>query len=286
MKTGFDLEKQKNLFNKFTYDTLESLSTLYEAIDEKEPIGLRIVSQKKYEEAAKNGEFEGMNEYPDYDAFLDAFSLQEINEKLETLTDEEMNYIAAVVQKALITINPSQSERKLIPELVDYINKKDKETLKRISPIVNGMTRIELKALFEKYHVIELEEFDKILKYCTFKNIDAIKREKDKIYNAKYSKLTTDYECCVRPLGFNVESLSKKNELLTDYQLETVLMIVEDASTNLDILLSCPEDIESDPNKAQINEINNFLNSLKNEKMKREIENAYEKHDKTIKKQN
>ena len=235
-KPILDFEGQKKFYNKFDYDTLETLEVLYEVLEKKTPISFDIIYKRKSDIAVANGDFEGMNEYPSYEDLLDRFSLQKIIDKFKDLSDNEIKYITEIIKEALSTIEDDEEANKIIPELKRFLETQDNETTDRLSFVIGDTTENELMEFFNKYHVIELEAFDDILKYSALENLDTIKRNKNEVYEKKYIKLTRNYETGVKPLGFTLESLAKKNSLLDDKQLDLFHAIIANTVMNVEVL--------------------------------------------------
>lgn len=243
-KPILDFEGQKKFYNKFDYDTLETLEVLYEVLEKKTPISFDIIYKRKSDIAVANGDFEGMNEYPSYEDLIDRFSLQKIIDKFKDLSDNEIKYITEIIKEALSTIEDDEEANKIVPELKRFLETQDNETIDRLSFVIGDTTENELTEFFNKYHVIELEAFDDILKYSTLENLDTIKRIKNEVYEKKYIKLKRNYEKGVKPLGFTLESLAKKNSLLDDKQLDLLHTIIANTVMNLEVLYDFSTDDE------------------------------------------
>ena len=274
-KKSLNFESQKELYRKFSYNTLESLTVLFDAIGRKTPITFDIIFKEKYEKEVKNGNFEGMNEYPE--DLIPYFNIQEIIDKIPELSSPELDYMASFIKEGIASIDPDQEAFSILPQLIKCIEVKTNEKGKRLSPLIEDMAEPELIAFFDKkYNVVELEELNNVLQYSTLDNIDEIRRIIREVHARKYIKLTRNYEVAVKSSFYTVERISEKNKDLTYKQLQALHTMIEDVSTNL-FLLSIDTE-EYDINNLPIDPVNNLLNSIVKEKYDREVEKSYEQH--------
>lgn len=261
-----DYEGLKKLFNKFNIYTLDTIAVLYEINKQDTPGAFDVIFDKKFEES--RDDFEGMNEYP-YCTKYENFNLQEVINKLNTLSDLELNYITDLVVNAVNTIEPADEAMKLIPKLVEYEKAYADETIIRLTPLENGMTSESIEKFFAKYGINELELFDQIFKYSSHEKITNIKRIQKEVLESKIKRYKNNPVASLNTLpDLELANIANTNKELDDRELEFLHDLVEDASNYLDCIRDYQEYYEEimenfDINNYPIGEMKTLLNKIR-----------------------
>ena len=242
-KTTLNYEEEKNLFNKFNLDTLDSIDLLYDITKEESPTAFSIVYDKKYNFEVVNGNFEGMNEYT-YGTKLDNFNITEIINKLPELDKKEIKYIMKLINKTINTINPNQEEMKIIPKLAGFINAYASFKQIQMEVLPCSMSREELEHFFKKYNFAELNEFNIILGYTDLEDKEEIKKIKEKVDKEKVAPTDWLYNSASKePL--KLADLQRKNYRLTNKELEFFHDLVESAAGYLESFRDFEEEYQA-----------------------------------------
>ena len=225
--------EQKELYDKFSVDTLESLDTIYYyIIDEKPPIAFNIIYQQKYEENADN--YNGREELTE-STLIDNIDISEITNNLKNLSDQELSVISRPIYKAISKADPSNPDLKLMKKLMEFNNEFNIEIEKRFTPIYEGMLPKDVKEFFLKFSLTGLEFFDNILDYTNHDRIDEIKRVRNEAIEAKHKRYTNNSTTTISTVtNYNLTQFKSSFKSLTDLELEFLHSLVEDASLYLD----------------------------------------------------
>lgn len=92
------------------------------------------------------------------------------------------------------------------------------------------MSQEELETFFNKYNIIELEEFNKIFENVKDYELEEVLTAARKVYKEKWEACLAEYEIPVRHYNFNVLDITKKNNLLSDKEIIFLNTLVENAS--------------------------------------------------------
>lgn len=92
------------------------------------------------------------------------------------------------------------------------------------------LTRVELKKLFNKFNLIELDEFNNIFEYVKDIDLEDIVKTKDEVYKEKLEECISDYEVPVKSTFSKGLSLGKNIKNLNYKEVEFLYELVSDAS--------------------------------------------------------
>ena len=246
MELNLKYEEIKKLFERYDMYTLDSIDLILKFakdydLDETNKAFINVYG-KKYNDEREN--LEGRNEY-DYISRLRNFDLDEIINNMEELSKEELEYLNNLVKSAESHIKDTNKESSMLYKLEEFMVYHDKEVMDFLKPTVDYLNEEEIKEFFNKYNVGELELFDLIFENVKSYNIRDIKRIQNQVYDEKYEELTNNFEVGILPEGACVESLSKKDKLLNENELNFFHDLVEDAVSYLDSVASFEEEYQA-----------------------------------------
>ena len=92
------------------------------------------------------------------------------------------------------------------------------------------LTRVELKKLFNKFNLVELDEFNNIFEYVKDIDLEDIVKTKDEVYKEKLEECISDYEVPVKSTFSKGLSLGKNIKNLNYKEVEFLYELVSDAS--------------------------------------------------------
>ena len=92
------------------------------------------------------------------------------------------------------------------------------------------LTRVELKKLFNKFNLVELDEFNNIFEYVKDIDLEDIVKTKDEVYKEKLEECISDYEVPVKSTFSKELSLVKNIKNLNYKEVEFLYELVSDAS--------------------------------------------------------
>ena len=239
-------EEEKKLFDKFSLDTLDSIDLLYDAAEQESPTSFSVIFDKKYEEEAKKGNFEGRNEIT-RGTRIDNFDITEITDKFDELTKKERKYIMLLIEVAIDKINPDQTEFKIIPKLAECV-KTYAEAVKNETTILScGMTIGDLEHFFKKFNLAELEVLEPVLVYNDHPDIEEIRKIKEKVHNAKIMEASKpgSYRARSTRNSVRINDLQRKNYKLTNKELGLFHDLVEITAGYLDSIELYEEEYQS-----------------------------------------
>ena len=272
-------DDQKQLYEKYSVDTLESLDTLYYyVLEENAPMALNYIYQKKYEENADN--YNGREELTE-SILLDNFDISEITNSLKDLSDQELAVIAKPIYKAISKTGLTNPESNIEKQLIEYDKAHQNEIEKRFTPIYKGMLLKDVKTFFLKFSLTGLEFFDNILDYTSHERIDEIRRVKNEALDIKHKRYTNNITNTLSTVrNCNLTQFKSSFSALTDFELEFLHTLVEDATMHLNRIKDYPdyykEEIENfDINNYPIELINKLLKLVEEEQtINRPLEKA------------
>lgn len=83
--------------------------------------------------------------------------------------------------------------------------------------------------MFNKFDVIDIEEFDYIFEYIEQYNIENLIDISNKVKKEKIENAAKEYEVPVKPYHYNIFNLSTKKEKLDKKELEFLCILLDDA---------------------------------------------------------
>lgn len=92
------------------------------------------------------------------------------------------------------------------------------------------LTRVELKKIFNKFNLVELDEFNNIFEYVKDIDLEDIVKTKDEVYKEKLEECISDYEVPVKSTFSKGLSLGKNIKNLNYKEVEFLYELVSDAS--------------------------------------------------------
>ena len=244
MKTKLDLDKQKNLFNKYNAQTLYSLEMLYDISKNKRPIGLGIIKKQKDTQYVKD------------------FSLNEVIENLSELEKEELNYITELIIEAIGKIDPTQKEFEILPKLIDYLKLYNNEKLERIKIVKDNASLSDIRRFFMKFNDLELDAFDSILIYSNQENMQEIKKVKNEVRQLQYKRGRWGRPIQEPRSVKTISDIQRKTTVLTIPQLSLLHTFASEAAMNLNIKLNLQEFDQNEDIDTLINIYNDLCNLL------------------------
>lgn len=232
-KLNMSYEELKDLFNRYSWSTLDSLDILFTFVDKYNLNNTNLafinVFRKKYMENIDN--FEGRNEY-DYITRINNFDLSEITDNTNLLNKYEINYFKNISENALANIDEKDELRKkIIPSIKKLISKCSLPSLETID---DDFTKEELDSFFDKYTTLELQAFGVLLGFVNDYELANIIKSYNKVQNKKYSEFVGSFENKDVPFEFSLSMIKNKNEILDDKELELLNKLVGSASIFLD----------------------------------------------------
>lgn len=92
------------------------------------------------------------------------------------------------------------------------------------------LTRVELKKIFNKFNLVELDEFNNIFEYVKDIDLEDIVKTKDEVYKEKLVECISDYEVPVKSTFSKELSLEKNLKDLNYKEIEFLYELFSDAS--------------------------------------------------------
>lgn len=219
-----------------------------------------------------NDEFEGINEY-DYITRINNFDISKLLTSIE-LNPYELIFFKKIMKDALINIknNKNPLDLKIMPNLekalqnvnnrLNYLGDLSELTdinvldtydyhdelsyddydmgindLDKLYASNEKITEEELENMFQKFNVIEIEEFDSIFEHIETYNIETImdisnKVKNEKVKNEKVNNEFKEFDVFDRPYNYNIGSLYCKKDILSEKELKLLCILLKDAILN------------------------------------------------------
>lgn len=216
--------------------------------------------------------FEGINEY-DYITRINNFDISKLLTSIE-LNPYELIFFKKIMKDALITIknNKNPLDLKIMPNLekalqnvnnrLNYLGDLSELTdinvldtydyhdelsyddydmgindLDKLYASNEKITEEELENMFQKFNVIEIEEFDSIFEHIETYNIETImdisnKVKNEKVKNEKVNNEFKEFDVFDRPYNYNIGSLYCKKDILSEKELKLLCILLKDAILN------------------------------------------------------
>lgn len=199
-------EELVKFFNKFSFDSLETLNLLVPLESKTENKAFINVYNEKFDE--EGDIFEENNKFDDKTRLLN-FSLKEVNDKINLFNKNELIYL----KRILSTIPEKKGEiyYDIIESQLDGCPAYDK-----------------LKTMFDKYSLFELDTLKAVLSYVQDYDMRRVFRALEDVYANK------ERECCANPEKIAKSTrpsyISRKNKKLSDEELNFLAELVENAS--------------------------------------------------------
>ena len=223
-KVDLNLESNdiRNLFKRFSLRTLDSLDIILMWV-KRHNMNTTDIAYREVYKATNVGHHVDKTEEQDYIDKINNFDLSEVDSSIENLSKDELVYLLDLIEDALSNMSVKNTlEVGIMPSLL-ITSTSIRAQIAEIDRYNSDLSDDELKSLFNKYDVVELCFFDTIFEYVYNIDIERVKYIKDKIYNTKK-------KTAISLPVHNLLDLSKKNNLLTDRELNFLLKIVSGAS--------------------------------------------------------
>lgn len=269
-------EELVNFYDSYKFDTVSTLEVLLRYVKKYDTILDKSVcseiSQKKYSILCEEGYFEGSNEYPD------DLDLSEIRKSINYLYDNELVYLKKILEEFIVNA-PKGLKEYMQDDINSIINKIDN----KLRGIVEDeeLSKEELRQFFNKYNIIELQEMNTIFKYVNDYDIKDALAIRHEVCINKFEDCKKLFELPVKPKGFTLLSLTKKNNLLTDKELNYLYQLVSNASFYLSTIREYTyEFVDIDEKEYPIDIVNKLESILyeENEKRKYSRNKVLKKH--------
>ncbi len=227
------IEELKELFNKYSIDTLDSLGLLIGLVNtnhmENVLIAYKYVYARKFLENSEC--YEGMNEYDDICMLLN-FNMTEVLYNLNKLNDKELEFIISIAEKALMVMeSDTKKYSSMITELEVLLDRcrNGKAILPSVETADEEFTIKELEYFFRKYTYAELAYMNIIFDYVFGYEMDRIKKVYSKILKEKDDELRDNFESPNFYTTNSIYSLASENFKLKDKELEMFDELLEAA---------------------------------------------------------
>ena len=89
------------------------------------------------------------------------------------------------------------------------------------------ITEEELENMFQKFDVIEIEEFDSIFEHIETYNIETIMDISNKVKNEKVNNEFKEFDVFDRPYNYNIGSLYCKKDILSEKELKLLCILLK-----------------------------------------------------------
>ena len=211
-----DLKELFDMYDSFTLDSIKHIFEYAKDYNMEDSIKeLNRISNKKYIEEVKNGDFEGCNE-------LYFFSILDIN--INNLNETELAYFKNTFENALIYIPKTIKYKELIKEVIDITNDIN-QRINSIKPDDSSLSTKELEEFFNKFNANELEEMTIIYSYVKDYDVSDAIRIKQDVYNTKISNSEVS-----KSINTSLLKLANKTKKLTDREFNYFYDMVSDAA--------------------------------------------------------
>ena len=278
----------EELFSKFNFLTIDSLYELISLSKKRDADVLTAIGSQFVNRADEYKDtFEGRNSNDDIDR-VNRFDLSELYGKMANLSDEELEVIYNIVNNGYQTIKKRKDVYKnLIPKVQIFFElysdikkyKKEVESLNSVPDTPEGklyktifktisfdefkeklkqnrydteFTMEELINFFKKYSIIELEALKKIIDLEPDHNNERIMKALDIVYDEKYIKKYKVNNGPKMPMNYNLSRLAKKNEKLSEKELNFLGEIVDD----VDVYVNVMDYVASPKEQDEIDKLN------------------------------
>ena len=171
------------------------------------------------------GKWEDSFKENDYLDKVNSFDLSEIDNSIEDLSNEQLGFLFDIMDDAVNNFQSHDTiEAPIIPSiLITEFNIKSK--LDDADKYRDQLTNKEMKDFFRKYDINELNAFEVILRYVyNLKDAGRIEHNRSEVLRAKKNtnpSVTSPY---------NLSGLTRRNDDLTDQELNFLLRILSDAA--------------------------------------------------------
>jgi len=257
VKYNMKIEELKELFNKYSIDTLDSLGLLIGLVNtnhmENVLIAYKYVYDRKFLE--NNEDYEGMNEYDDICMLLN-FNMTEVLYNLNKLNNKELEFIISIAEKALMVMEcDTKKYSSMITELEVLLDRcrNGKAILPSVETLDEEFTIKELEYFFRKYTYAELAYMNIIFDYTFGYEIDRIKKVYSKVLKEKDDELRANFESPNFYTTNSIYSLASENFKLKDKELEMFDKLLEAADMCLSSInyLDIEDDLGVENREAQ-----------------------------------
>lgn len=229
-----EIERLKEILDACNINDLDSIDILFTHVKkynlEFQKKLLRNVQKEKMDKYSS--EFEGMNEY-DYITEINNFDISTTFDYI-LLKPYELICLKKIMEDAIINIknNNNPLDLRIVPNIEEALKKFDVR-LNELNNLNHIITDDELEILFNKFDVIELEEFYNVFKYIDIYNIEGMMDIINKVHYKKTKEASSNYEVFIKPYGYNISKLSVKSDKLSEKELNLICVLLDDAIQSL-----------------------------------------------------
>ena len=247
------MEKKKifDLFNKLSYDTLESLETImdYSCVDKEVYFLLKKATQQKYEENLVD--FEGRNEY-DNITRIQNIDLSEIDNNMDNFSKDELIILKDIIETGIKDLSPIRIENSIKPILEKYR-----------SNIYNNLPEYllsyEIEEFLDKLSILELDAIYAIIKSANLNDDEELDIKLNNIYSKKRLAKWKDSKIPIDQIVAGIYSLQNNLDKFNVRELKFIEEETNMAVFNITNEIR-PQDIEESYMIEAIIDLKNTLN--------------------------
>lgn len=232
-KINLSYDVLKEILSLCNLQTLDSLDVLIKNVSNYDLKDFNSAFNYAYNKEwdKRKEEFEGMDEY-DYLTKVHRFKILGMIDVIDAFNQNELNCFKNLIINSIKNIEEKDcAEKEILPSLEEALDRIN-NCLSDLPSLSYGLNDDELKVLFNKYDVEELELFDTIFKYVYNYDLGHISKIKNDIQRIK-EKACLKKVTKLKKSNDGVLSLYYKNPILSKNELRFLEEILEEADYNV-----------------------------------------------------